>query len=80
MPSSATIKKLFEDKGVGFITHDDGSDDVFAHVEENPDLEGCSAGDAGKYDTEYDDYYAKFNAANVFVTGGGGGGGGGGGQ
>ena len=79
MPSSATTKKFFEDKGVGFITHYDGSDDVFAHVKENPDLEGCSAVAAVKYDTKYDDYYGNYNAANVSVTGGGGSGGGGGG-
>ena len=77
MSSSGTIKKFFEDKGFGFITPTDGGDDVFAHVKECSDLEGCSAGDAVNYDTKWDDRKGKYNATNLSVSGGGGGGGGG---
>merc|ERR1712203_701870 len=75
MSTSGTIKKFFEDKGFGFITPNDGGDDVFAHVKECPDLEGCSAGDAVNYDTKWDDRKGKYNATNLSVSGGGGGGG-----
>jgi CspA family cold shock protein len=77
MVSAGTIKKFFEDKGFGFITPDDGGEDVFAHVKECPELEGAQAGDAVNYDTKYDDRKGKYNATNLSVSGGGGGGGGG---
>ena len=78
MASTGTIKKFFEDKGFGFITPDDGGEDVFAHVKECPDLEGDRQGDAVNYDTKWDDRKGKYNATNLSTKGGGGGGGGGG--
>ena len=80
MSSTGTIKKFFEDKGFGFITPDDGGEDVFAHVKECPDLDGAQAGDAVSYDTKYDDRKGKYNATNLSMSGGGGGGGGKGGD
>merc|ERR1712216_478467 len=80
MSQTGTIKKFFEDKGFGFITPDDGSEDVFAHVKQNPALEGCQAGDACTFDTKWDDRKGKYNADNVSMSGGGGGGGNGGGK
>ena len=80
MSSSGTIKKFFEDKGFGFITPDDGSEDVFAHVKECPELEGAQQGDAVTYDTKWDDRKGKNNATNFSKKDGGGGGGGGGGS
>ena len=77
MSSTGTIKKFFEDKGFGFITPDDGSEDVFVHVKECPELEGCQPGDAVSYDTKWDDRKGKYNGTNLSVSGGGGGGGGG---
>ena len=78
MSTSGTIKKFFEDKGFGFVTPDDGSEDVFVHVKECPELEGCSPGDAVMFDTKYDDRKGKYNGTNLTVKSGGGGGGGGG--
>merc|ERR1711924_9155 len=80
MSLSGTVKKFFEDKGFGFITPDDGGDDVFAHVKECPDLEGCGPGDAVAFDTKWDDRKGKYNATNLSTTGSKNGGGGGGGK
>mmetsp|Transcript_102239 Transcript_102239/g.181545 ORF Transcript_102239/g.181545 Transcript_102239/m.181545 type:complete len:99 (-) Transcript_102239:173-469(-) len=78
MSSTGTIKKFFEDKGFGFVTPDEGGDDVFVHVKDNPDLEGCQQGDAVTYDAEWDDRKGKYKGTNLSVSGGSGGGGGGG--
>ena len=72
MSSTGTIKKFFEDKGFGFITPDDGSENVFAHVTECPELEECQAGDAVNYDTEWNERKGKYNATNVSMRGSGG--------
>eukprot|EP00449_Zooxanthella_nutricula_P011823 CAMPEP_0198517792 /NCGR_PEP_ID=MMETSP1462-20131121/18735_1 /TAXON_ID=1333877 /ORGANISM="Brandtodinium nutriculum, Strain RCC3387" /LENGTH=99 /DNA_ID=CAMNT_0044247367 /DNA_START=42 /DNA_END=338 /DNA_ORIENTATION=+ len=82
MASSGTIKKFFTDKGFGFITPDDGSEDVFVHVKDNGGDEqfaNVNSGDACTYDAEYDDRKGKYKAVNVSgpTIGGGGGGGGG---
>merc|ERR1712138_136676 len=82
MASSGTIKKFFHDKGFGFITPDDGSEDVFVHVKENGGDDAWTnvqAGDAVMFDSEYDDRKGKYKATNVTgdtIKGGGGGGGG----
>ena len=69
------VKKLFEYRGFGFITPDDGSEDVFAHVKENPALNDCQQGDSVSYDAEYDDRKGKYKAVNLSGSSGGGGGG-----
>ena len=66
MSSTGTIKKFFEEKGFGFITPDDGSEDVFAHVQECPELAATQPGDAVNYDTKYDDRKGKYNALGAF--------------
>merc|ERR1712006_17541 len=79
MSSTGTLKKFFQEKGFGFITPDDGSEDVFVHVKDNPDLgEDCQGGESVTYDTEWNDRKGKSMAVNCTVSGGGGGGGGGG--
>ncbi|CAK0900046.1 unnamed protein product, partial [Prorocentrum cordatum] len=60
MSSRGTLKNFFEEKGFGFITPDDGSEDVFAHVKENPALNDCQQGDSVSYDAEYDDRKGKY--------------------
>ncbi len=70
MSSTGVIKKFFEDKGFGFVTPDEGGDDVFVHVKDNPDLEGCQQGDAVSYDAEWDDRKGKYKGVNLSVSGG----------
>ena len=80
MSSSGTIKKFFEDKGFGFVTPDEGGDDVFVHVKDNSCLEGCQGGEEVYFDKEWDDRKGKYKGQNVSLKSGGGGGGGGGGS
>ena len=68
---SGTIKKFFVNKGFCFITPAFGSNDVFAHVLDNPHLYGCIQGDSVKYDTVWDDGKRKYMAINISVSGGG---------
>merc|ERR1712151_606826 len=80
MAQKGTIKKFFNDKGFGFITPDDGSEDAFFHVKDNGGDDAFSnvnAGDAVQFDTEWNDRKGKYNAINVTgdTIGGGGGGG-----
>ncbi|CAK0872754.1 unnamed protein product [Prorocentrum cordatum] len=82
MPTG-TIKNFFEDKGFGFITPDDGGEDVFVHRKLHGDGQDRTAylsqGDAVTYEVEWDDRRSKFNASSCigpWKTGGGGGGGG----
>ena len=78
MSSTGTIKKFFGDKGFGFVTPDDGSEDVFVHVKDNPNMgEDLQGGEKVSYDPEWDDRKGKYKGTNCTVTGGGGGGAGG---
>lgn len=77
MAYAGTIKKLFEEKGFGFITPADGSEDVFAHFKECPELAKTQSGDAVIYDTQYNSQKGKIYATNLHVSSGVGRGGGG---
>ena len=66
---SGTIKKLFVNKGFCFITPDVDSNDVFAHVLDNPDLYACIQGDSIKYDMVWDDGKRKYRAINISRSG-----------
>eukprot|EP00408_Alexandrium_pacificum_P056464 CAMPEP_0171169068 /NCGR_PEP_ID=MMETSP0790-20130122/8027_1 /TAXON_ID=2925 /ORGANISM="Alexandrium catenella, Strain OF101" /LENGTH=118 /DNA_ID=CAMNT_0011633911 /DNA_START=73 /DNA_END=429 /DNA_ORIENTATION=- len=75
------VKKFFEEKGFGFITPDDGGDDVFVHRkcfgEGNDRSAYLEEGDKVTYVTEWDDRKQKYSASSCsgFKTGGGSGGG-----
>merc|ERR1712151_156812 len=78
MPTG-TIKKFFEDKGFGFITPDDGSEDVFVHRKVHGEDRSAylEQGEKVTYEVEWDDRKQKYSASSCtgFKTGGGGGGG-----
>merc|ERR1712203_562192 len=76
MGQTGTVKKFFEDKGFGFITPDDGGDDVFIHVKELVNCEALSQGDLVTFDVKWDDRKGKNQGCNCSSKSGGGGGGG----
>ena len=78
MSLTGTVKKFMEDKGFGFITPDDGGDDVFIHIKQCNGAESLSEGDKVTFDNEWNDRKGKYGGVNCTVVGGGGGGGGGG--
>ena len=51
---TGTIKKIIREKGFGFITPDDGSDDVFFHrssLAPRLQFEDCNEGDSVQFQT-----------------------------
>mmetsp|Transcript_71740 Transcript_71740/g.171429 ORF Transcript_71740/g.171429 Transcript_71740/m.171429 type:complete len:136 (-) Transcript_71740:263-670(-) len=77
MPKTGTARNWNDDKGFGFITPDDGGEDVFCHRTALQDgAQSFSDGDKVEYDEQFDDRKGKTRASNVYVLGGGGGGGG----
>merc|ERR1711862_366673 len=80
MPTGV-VKKFFEDKGFGFITPDDGGEDVFVHRSVNGQDRDAylEEGQSVTYEAEWDDRKGKWKCSSCdgFKSGGGGGGWGG---
>merc|ERR1712151_552764 len=73
MSRTGVVKKFMEDKGFGFITPDDGGDDVFIHIKQCNGAESLSEGDKVTFDEEWNDRKGKMGGANCTVVGSGGG-------
>jgi len=69
--NSGTVKWFNSDKGFGFITNNDGSEDVFVHfsVIQSDGYKSLNEGDKVTFDTEQDPKNSqKLRAVNVKVV------------
>jgi len=59
------LKKFVSDKGFGFITPDEGGDDVFAHtLQFSGDGDSLRGGERVTYEAEWDDRKSKYRASS----------------
>lgn len=68
--NKGTVKWFNAEKGYGFISNDDGGEDVFVHFSaiSSEGYKTLSEGQKVTYDTETDARNGKLRAANVSVV------------
>ena len=64
---TGTVARFMPDKGYGFITPDDGGEDIFIHIKQCNGAESLSAGDIVTYDNEWNDKKGKAQGNNCTV-------------
>lgn len=67
--NKGTVKWFNAEKGYGFISNDDGGDDVFVHFSaiQSDGYKTLNEGQKVSYDTETDARNGKLRASNVMV-------------
>lgn len=68
--NKGTVKWFNAEKGYGFISNDDGGEDVFVHFSaiQSEGYKTLAEGQKVTYDTETDSRNGKLRAANVIVV------------
>ncbi len=68
--NNGTVKWFNADKGYGFISNDEGGEDVFVHFSaiQSDGYKSLEEGQKVTYDTETDSHNGKLRAANVRVV------------
>ena len=64
-----TFKVYYKDKGFGFVTLDEGSEDVFVHVKDNPVLPDTQEGETVTFDMTWDNRKNKYKGCNMVIAG-----------
>ncbi|MVB11319.1 Cold shock protein 1 [Caprobacter fermentans] len=68
--NNGTVKWFNADKGYGFISNDDGGEDVFVHFSaiQSDGYKSLEEGQKVVYDTETDSRNGKLRASNVRIA------------
>lgn len=69
---TGTVKRFFSEKGFGFISPHDGSEDVFVHINdiEMDGFKCLNEGDEVEFESQYDSSRGKTRAIGVTGPGG----------
>jgi len=73
MPAG-TVKFFNAEKGFGFITPEDGSEDIFVHfsaIQSGGGFKTLNEGETCTFESVWDDRKGKYSAGNVFGNGDG---------